>query len=134
MYAKCCHPHKIKSLLTYLLTYLLSYLMKFGRKNTPICACFRFGFGFGVYVKWPVTPCIWETPYIVELICYNFEKNRAFYDKSMKLDRLLVDINTKKLRVSATPKMSSYGHHFVLFQNGHIIQLIHYNVIIYLQT
>ena len=29
-------------------------------------------------------------------ICNNFEKNRAFYDKSMKLGTWLVDTNTKK--------------------------------------
>ena len=46
-------------------------------------------------------------------ICNNFEKNRAFYDKSMKLGTWLVDNKTKKLRVSATPKMSSNGHHLV---------------------
>ena len=79
-------------------------------------------------------PLYLGNPYIVEIICYNFEKNRAFYDKSVKLGRWLVDNNTKELRVSATPKMSSNGHHFVLFQNGHIIQLILYIVIIYLQT
>ena len=31
-------------------------------------------------------------------ICNNFKKNRAFYDKSMKLGTWLVDSNTKKLR------------------------------------
>ena len=46
-------------------------------------------------------------------ICNNFEKNRAFYDKSMKLGTWLVDNNTNKLRVSATPKMSSNGRHLV---------------------
>ena len=46
-------------------------------------------------------------------ICNNFEKNCAFYDKSMKLGTWLVDNNTKKLRVSAMPKMSSNGHHLV---------------------
>ena len=45
--------------------------------------------------------------------CNNFEKNRAFYDKSMKLGTWLVDNKTKKLRVSATPKMSSNGRHLV---------------------
>ena len=35
-------------------------------------------------------------------ICNNFEKNRAFYDKSMKLGTWLVDKNIKPLRVSAT--------------------------------
>ena len=48
---------------------------------------------------------------VVGLICNNFEKNRAFYDKSIKLGTGLVDYKTKKLRVSATPKMSSYGRH-----------------------
>ena len=48
-------------------------------------------------------------------ICNNFEKNRAFYDKSMKLGTWLVDNNTNKLRVSATPKMSSNGRHLVFF-------------------
>ena len=46
-------------------------------------------------------------------ICNNFERNRAFYDKSMKLGTWLVDNNTNKLRVSATPKMSSNGRHLV---------------------
>ena len=44
-------------------------------------------------------------------ICNNFEKSRAFYDKSMKLGTSLVDNNTKQLRVSATLKMSSNGRH-----------------------
>ena len=48
------------------------------------------------------------------LICNNFEKNRAFYDKSMKLGTWLVDNKTKqKIRVSATPKISSNGRHLV---------------------
>ena len=46
-------------------------------------------------------------------ICNNFEKIRAFYDKSMKLGTWLVDNKTKKIRVSATPKMPSYGRHLV---------------------
>ena len=46
-------------------------------------------------------------------ICNNFEKNRAFYDKSMKLGTWLVDNKTKKIRVSATPKMPSNGHNLV---------------------
>ena len=50
---------------------------------------------------------------IVGPICNNFEKNRAFYDKSMKLGTWLVDNKTKKSRVSATPKMSSNGRHLV---------------------
>ena len=50
---------------------------------------------------------------IVGPICNNFEKNRAFYDKSMKLGTWLVDNKTKKLRVSATPKMSSNGRHLI---------------------
>ena len=72
--------------------------------------------------------------YIVGWICDNFEKNRAFYDKSMKLGTWLVDNNTNKLRVSATSKMSSNGCHLVFFQNGRLLQLIHYNVIFDLQT
>ena len=71
---------------------------------------------------------------LVGQICNNFEKNRAFYDKSMKLGTWLVDNKTKKLRVSATPKMSSNGRHLVFFQNGRLFQLIHFNLIIYLQT
>ena len=66
---------------------------------------------------------------LVGRICYNFEKNRAFYDKSMKLGTWLDDNNTNKLRVSATPKMSSNGRHLVFFQNGRLLKLIHYNVI-----
>ena len=66
-------------------------------------------------------------------ICNNFEKNRAFYDKSMKLGTWLVDNKTKKLRVSATPKMSSNGRHLV-FPKWPPFQLIHFNLIIYLQT
>ena len=50
---------------------------------------------------------------IVGRICNNFEKNRVFYYKSMKLGTWLVDNKTKKLRVSATPKMSSNGRHLV---------------------
>ena len=57
---------------------------------------------------------------IVGRICNNFEKNRAFYDKSMKLGTWLVDNKTKKIRVSATPKMPSYGRHLVFFQNGRL--------------
>ena len=34
--------------------------------------------------------------HIVGPICNNFEKNRAFYDKSMKLGTWLVDNKTKK--------------------------------------
>ena len=60
--------------------------------------------------------------FIVGRICNNFEKNRAFYDKSMKLGTWLVDNNTNKLRVSATPKMSSNGRHLVFFfQNGRLL-------------
>ena len=70
---------------------------------------------------------------VVGQICNNFEKNRAFYDKSMKLGTWLLDNNTKKSRVSATPKMPSNGRHF-LFQNDRLLRLIHYNVIFYLQT
>ena len=72
--------------------------------------------------------------FIVEQICNNFATNRAFYDKSMKLGTGPVDNNTKKLRVSATLKMSSYCRHLVFFQNGRLFQFIHYNLIIYLQT
>ena len=36
-----------------------------------------------------------EESIIVGRICNNFEKNRAFYDKSMKLGTWLVDNNTK---------------------------------------
>ena len=46
-------------------------------------------------------------------ICNNFEKNRALYDKSMKLGTWLVDNKTKELRVSATPKMPSNARHLV---------------------
>ena len=51
--------------------------------------------------------------FIVGRICNNFEKNRALYDKSMKLGTWLVDNKTKELRVSATPKMPSNGRHLV---------------------
>ena len=61
-------------------------------------------------VEWPIVTC--PLP-IVGRICNNFEKNRALYDKSMKLGTLLVDNKTKKLRVSATPKMPSNGRHLV---------------------
>ena len=70
---------------------------------------------------------------LVGPICNNFEKNRAFYDKSMKLGAWLVNNKTRKIRVSATPKMSSNGRHLV-FPNGRLFQLIHFNPIIYLQT
>ena len=56
------------------------------------------------------------TTELVGQICNNFEKNRAFYDKSMKLGTWLVDNNTKKLRVSATLKMSSNGRHLLFFK------------------
>ena len=54
-----------------------------------------------------------EVFFIVGRICNNFEKNRALCDKSMKLGTWLVDNKTKKLRVSATPKMPSNGRHLV---------------------
>ena len=50
---------------------------------------------------------------LVGRICNNFAKNRAFYDKSMKLGTWLVDNKTKKIRVSATTKMPSNGRHLV---------------------
>ena len=53
------------------------------------------------------------TSLLVGRICNNFKKNRAFYDKSMKLGTWLVNNKTKKLRVSATPKMPSNGRHLV---------------------
>ena len=62
----------------------------------------------------PITLCQ-EARFVVGRICNNFEKNRAFYDKSMKLGTWLVDNNTNKLRVSATPKMYSNGRHLVFF-------------------
>ena len=52
-------------------------------------------------------------PLLVGRICNNFEKNRALYDKSMKLGTWLVDNKTKKIRVSAAPKMPSNGRHLV---------------------
>ena len=70
---------------------------------------------------------------VVGRICNNFEKNRALYDKSMKLGTWVVDNKTKKLRVSATPKIPSDGRHLV-FPNGRLFQFFHYNLIIYLQT
>ena len=72
--------------------------------------------------------------FLVGQICNNFEKNRAFYDKSMKLGTCLVDNKTKKKRVSATPKMPSIGRHLVFSKMAAFFQLIHYNLIIYLQT
>ena len=75
-----------------------------------------------------------HTAFIVGRICNNFEKNRAFYDKSMKLGTWLVDNKTKKIRVSATPKISSNGRHLVFPKWPPFFQLIHYNLIIYLQT
>ena len=71
---------------------------------------------------------------IVGRICNNFEKNRAFYDKSMKLGTWLVDNNSKELRVSATPKCPLMAAILFFFQNGRLFKLIHYNVIFYLQT
>ena len=67
---------------------------------------------------------------IVGRICNNFEKNRAFYDKSMKLGTWLVDNKTKKIRVSATQKMPSNGRHLVFSKKAAFFQLIHYNLII----
>ena len=60
---------------------------------------------------------------IVGRICNNFEKNRAFYDKSMKLGTWLVDNNTNKLRVSATAKMSSNGRHLVFSKMAAFLNL-----------
>ena len=37
-----------------------------------------------------------DAPLIAGRICNNFEKNRALYDKSMKLGTWLVDNKTKK--------------------------------------
>ena len=68
---------------------------------------------FGISEKMRFKPACSATETIVGPICNNFEKNRAFYDKSMKLGTWLVDNKTKKLRVSATPKMSFYGRHLV---------------------
>ena len=61
---------------------------------------------------------IWKNPSQndgnkVGQICNSFEKNRALYDKSMKLGIWLIDNKTKKIRVSATPKMPSNGRHLV---------------------
>ena len=67
-------------------------------KFNYVCVCHIF-----VSSLWP----------LVGRICNNFEKNRAFYDKSMKLGTWLVDNKTKKIRVSATPKMPSNGRHLV---------------------
>ena len=61
---------------------------------------------------------------IVGRICNNFEKNRAFYDKSMKLGTWLVYNNTKKLRVSATPKMSPNGRHLVFSKMAASLNLL----------
>ena len=72
--------------------------------------------------------------HIVGRICNNFQKNRAFYDKSMKLGTWLVDNKTKIIRVSAMPKMPSNGRHLVFPKWPPFFQLIHYNLIIYLQT
>ena len=60
-----------------------------------------------------LTTIVQNTVKIVGRICNNFEKNRALYDKSMKLGTWLVDNKTKNLRVSATPKMPSNGCHLV---------------------
>ena len=69
---------------------------------------------FEIYTKQVSCPLAFLLSlYVVGPICNNFEKNRAFYDKSMKLGTWLVDNKTKKLRVSATPKMSSNGSHLV---------------------
>ena len=62
------------------------------------------------FIRLVLIACHWR---IVGRICNNFEKNRAFYDKSMKLGTWLVDNKTKKIRVSATPKMPSNGRHLV---------------------
>ena len=64
-----------------------------------------------------------DVRFIVGRICNNFEKNRAFYDKSMKLGTWLVDNNTSKLRVSATPKMSFNGRHLVCVKMAAFLNL-----------
>ena len=67
-------------------------------------------------------------------ICNNFEKNRALNDKSMKLGTWLVDTKTKKLRVSATPKITSNGRHLVFPKWPPFSTFFNYNLIIFLQT
>ena len=73
------------------------------------------GFAIEMAFRWPAD--------LVGRICNNFEKNHAFYDKSMKLGTWLVDNNTNKLRVSATPKMSSNGHHLVFSKMAAFLNL-----------
>ena len=82
---------------------------------------------------WPFGLAITAVAQLVGRICNNFEKNRALYDKSMKLGTWLVDNKTKKIRVSATPKMPSNGRHLV-FPKWPPFHIFHYNLIIYLQT
>ena len=65
----------------------------------------------------------WTKLLLVGRICNNFEKNRAFYDKSMKHGTWLVDNNTNKLRVSATPKISSNGRHLVFSKMAAFLNL-----------
>ena len=67
-------------------------------------------------------------------ICNNFEKNRAFYDKSMKLGTWLVDNNAKKIKGQCHAENVLLMAAILFFLNGHLFQLIHYNLIIYLQT
>ena len=59
---------------------------------------------------------------IVGRICNNFKKNRAFYDRSMKLGTWLVDSNARILRVSAwiikLPGLASY-----LFYQYHCLRV-----------
>ena len=72
--------------------------------------------------------------HIVGRICNNFEKNRAFYDKSMKLGTWLVGNKTKKNKGQCHAEMPSNGRHLVFSKMTAFFQLIHYNLIIYLQT
>ena len=67
------------------------------------CLVFAMSLCASVYMCFVVTS--WEMTDILALvfgvllvgrICNNFEKNRAFYDKSMKLGTWLVDNKTKK--------------------------------------
>ena len=72
--------------------------------------------------------------FLVGRICNNFEKNRALYDKSRKLGTWLVDTKTKKIRVSATPKITSNGRHLVFPKWPPFSTFFYYNLIIYWQT
>ena len=93
-------------------------------KSTKLVACAFWCFMFlSVMLGWFPIQDTTQWLHLVGRICNNFEQNRAFYVKSMKLGTWLVENNTNKLRVSATPKMSSNGRHLVVSKMAAFLNL-----------